>query len=87
MSSMAQTLEYDCYHCGQRCGGRTPGGYQSILGPDGAIHAACSPDDPATRPDCGYRVNGFHEPPGALRGVDPLPVGVEDIRRDVVGTR
>lgn len=80
MSSMASLNTYVCYHCGQECGGRTAGGYQSILGPAGDIRAACSPDDPATRPDCGRRVNAFHEPAGALRGVEPLPVGVEDIR-------
>lgn len=79
MSGMAQTLEYDCYHCGQRCGGRTPGGYGAITGTDGAIHAACSPDGPSTRPDCYRRVTVYGERPGALRDVDPLPVGVEDI--------
>lgn len=71
--------EWDCFHCGQRCGGRTPGGYGAITGPDGAIHAACSPDDPSARPDC-YRRIKMGEPAGALVGVEPLPVGVEDIR-------
>lgn len=73
-------FEYDCYHCGQRCGGRTPGGYGAITGPDGAIHAACSPDDPGTRPDCYRRVTEHGESAGALVGIDPPPVGVEDIR-------
>lgn len=72
--------EWDCYHCGRRCGGRTEGGYGAITGTDGAIHAACSPDDPSTRPDCYQRV-ALGEHPGALRGVDPLPAGVEDIGR------
>lgn len=73
-------FEYDCHHCGQRCGGRTPGGYGAITGLDGAIHASCSPDDPTTRPDCHRRVTEFAEPPGALVGVQPLPTGVNDIR-------
>lgn len=77
-------FEYDCYHCGQRCGGRTEGGYGAITGTDGAIHAACSPDDPSTRPDCYRRVTEFHEPVGALRGVEPKPVGVEGIRKSSV---
>ena len=76
-------FEYDCYHCGQRCGGRTEGGYGAIIGLDGAIHAACSPDDLTKRPDCYQRIQYFGEPPGALRGVDPLPVGLEDIRKNV----
>jgi hypothetical protein len=83
MSSMAQTLAYDCYHCGQRCGGRTEGGYGAITGPDGAIHASCSPDDPSKRPDCYRRVTEFGEPAGALRDVDSKPVGVEDIRTEL----
>jgi len=56
-----------------------PGGYGAITGPDGAIHAACSPDDPGTRPDCYQRIK-MGEPAGVLRGLDPLPAGVEDIR-------
>ncbi|HEX3957776.1 MAG TPA: hypothetical protein VHZ03_14255 [Trebonia sp.] len=80
MSSMASTNAYDCHHCGQRCGGRTEGGYGAITGADGAIHAACSPDDPTARPDCYRRVTEFGEAPGALRVVEPLPVSVEDIR-------
>lgn len=77
-------FEYDCYHCGHRCGGRLETGYRALTGeftPDGAIHAACSPDDPSKHPDCWRRVTEFGEEPGALRGTDPLPVGVEDIRR------
>lgn len=80
MSSMASTSTYQCHHCGQPCGGRTPGGYGAITGTDGAIHAACSPDDPAARPDCYRRVTEMGERPGALRGVDELPAGVDDIR-------
>lgn len=86
MSSMASTSAYDCYHCGQRCGGRTEGGYGAITGPDGAIHAACAPDDPSKRPDCYRRVIALGEAPGALRGVEPLPVGVDDIRKEPVQT-
>ena len=71
---------WTCAHCGQRCGGRGPGGYGAITGADGAIHASCSPDDPATRPDCYRRVTEFGEPVGALLGVEPKPAGVEDIR-------
>lgn len=74
-------FEWNCYHCGQRCGGRLPAGYGAIIGPDGAIHASCSPDDPAIQPDCYRRVTEFGEPTGALRGVEPKPVGVENIRR------
>ena len=60
--------------------GRTKGGYGAITGPDGAIHASCSPDDPTKRPDCYRRITEFGERPGALVGVEPEPVGVEDIR-------
>lgn len=81
MSSMASTSAYECHHCGQACGGRGEGGYGAITGLDGAIHAACSPDDPTKRPDCYRRVIALGETPGALRGIDPLPVGVEDIIR------
>jgi hypothetical protein len=80
MSSMASGNAYDCYHCGQRCGGRTPGGYGAITGTDGAIHASCSPDDPETRPDCYRRVTEFGEAAGALIGTDPKPTGITDIR-------
>jgi len=76
--------EWDCYHCGRRCGGRLPTGYGTLTGdvtPDGAIHASCHPDDPAEHPDCWRRVTEFGERPGVLRGVDPLPAGVESIRR------
>ena len=76
--------EWDCYHCGQRCGGWLAAGYGALAGeftPDGAIHASCHPDDPATRPDCYRRVTEFGEPAGALRDLDALPVGVNDIRR------
>ena len=72
--------EWTCYHCGQRCGGREPGGYGAIEVPDGSLHASCHPDDPTTRPDCYQRVCVYMEYPGALRDVRPLPVGVEDIR-------
>jgi hypothetical protein len=77
-------FEWDCYHCGQRCGGRLETGYGTLTGeftPDGAIHASCHPDDPAKRPDCYRRVTEYGETPGALRGLNPLPVGVEDIRQ------
>ena len=47
-------FEWTCYHCGQPCGGRTRAAMGAITGLDGAIHASCSPDDPAKRPDC-YR--------------------------------
>jgi hypothetical protein len=72
--------EWDCYHCGQRCGGRSAGGYGSIIAPDGSLHASCHPDDPAKRPDCYRRVTVYGEAQGALRDVDPKPVGVEGIR-------
>ena len=75
-----------CAHCGQRCGGRLETGYAAIDGQfteDGAIHASCSPDDPAKHPDCARRIAEHGEPVGALRKVRPLPVGVEDIRRAV----
>ena len=78
---------WTCFHCGQRCGGRLETGYGALTGeftPDGAIHASCHPDDPEKHPDCWRRVVELHEPAGALRGVDPLPVGVEDIRRATV---
>ena len=76
--------EWDCFHCGRRCGGRLETGYGALTGeftPDGAIHASCHPDDPARHPDCYVRVTVHGERPGALRGVSPLPVGVEGIRR------
>jgi hypothetical protein len=76
-------FEWDCYHCGQRCGGRLASGYGALTGeftPDGAIHASCHPDDPAEHPDCWRRVIVYRERPGALRGWDPLPAGIEDIR-------
>ena len=75
--------EWTCYHCGSRCGGRLPTGYGALTGeftPDGAIHASCHPDDPTKHPDCWRRVTEFGEIVGWLRGVRPLPVGVEDIR-------
>jgi hypothetical protein len=77
---------WECAHCGSRCGGRLETGYAAFTGeftPDGAIHASCSPDDPAAHPDCHRRVVEFGEPMGALRDVRPLPVGVEDIRGNV----
>jgi len=77
-------MTWTCYHCGQRCGGRLDTGYGSIIARDGSLHASCHPDDPAKHPDCYRRVTVYDEPPGALRGVDPLPVGVEDIRRMTV---
>lgn len=76
--------EWTCYHCLQRCGGRLPTGYRALGGeftPDGMIHACCSPDDPSQHPDCYLRITACGEHPGALRGVEPLPVNVEDIRR------
>ncbi len=73
--------EWDCYHCGQRCGGRLPTGYAAIAGPDGVLHAACSPDDPGKYPDCHRRVTEFGEPAGALVDVEPKPIGVEGIRK------
>lgn len=80
-------FEWTCFHCGTRCGGRLETGYAAFTGeftPDGAIHASCSPDDPDAHPDCHRRVVEFGEPIGALRDVRPLPVGVEDIRRQPV---
>jgi hypothetical protein len=78
------TLEWTCYHCGSRCGGRLYTGYGALTSeftPDGAIHASCYPDDPTTHPHCYLRVTKYGEKPGALRDVRPLPVGVEDIRK------
>ena len=79
-------MEWTCYHCGQRCGGRTEGGYGAITGRDGAIHAACSPENPSKRPDCYTRIMVCGETPGVLRGVDPMPAGIEDIRRETADT-
>jgi len=84
--SAFNTPEYDCYHCKSRCGGRLETGYGALTGeftPDGAIHASCHPDDPATHPDCWRRVTEFGEPAGALRNVRPLPTGVSGVRRNV----
>lgn len=72
--------EWDCFHCGERSGGRSPRGYAALTGPDTPTHATCSPDDPALYPDCHRRITEFGEPVGALRDVDPKPVGVKDIR-------
>jgi len=85
--STFNTPEYWCFHCGSRCGGRLDTGYGTLTGeftPDGAIHAACSPDDPDKHPDCFTRVTVHGEPIGALRDVRPLPVGVEDIQKEPV---
>lgn len=71
--------EWTCAHCGSRCGGRLETGYAAVTGPDGVLHAACSPDDPSRHPDCRRRV-GMGEPLGALRGVRPLPAGTGDLR-------
>jgi len=72
--------EWDCFHCGQRCGGRLPTGYAALSGPDMPVHATCSPEDPTLYPDCHRRIVELGEPAGALRGVRPLPVGSEGIR-------
>ena len=82
--STFNTAQYNCFHCGSRCGGKLPTGYGALTGeytPDGAIHASCYPDDPTTHPHCYFRVTKHGEPVGALRDVRPLPVGVEDIRK------
>ena len=55
--------------------------YAGITLPDGSGNVICSPDDPTKRPDCYHRVTVYGEPPGALRGVEPLPVGIENIRK------
>jgi hypothetical protein len=70
---------WTCAHCGQRCGDYE-GGYGAVTGPDGAIHASCSPMVPG-RPDCYRRITELAEPVGALLGVVPLPAGTEDIRK------
>jgi hypothetical protein len=77
--------EWECFHCGQRCGGRSPRGYAALTSLSEPLHATCSPDDPSLYPDCHRRITEFGEPAGALAGVDPLPVGVEDIRTSVTG--
>jgi len=77
-------MEWTCFHCGSRCGGRLVTGYGALTGeftPDGAIHASCHPDGGVLHPDCFVRVTVHGEPAGALREVMPLPVGVEGIRR------
>jgi hypothetical protein len=82
-------LEWTCFHCGSRCGGRLETGYGALTGdftPDGAIHASCSPDDPSKHPDCHRRVTEFGEPAGALVDVRPLPTGVDDIRKAEVAS-
>ena len=58
-----------CAHCGQprRGYGGVPGG------------SVCHSSDEGW-PDCYRRVTAYHEPLGALRGVDQLPSGVCDIR-------
>jgi hypothetical protein len=73
-------MEWTCYHCGQRCGGRLPSGYGAIIVQDGSLHASCHPDDPAVWPDCYRRVTEFGELPGALVDADPKPTGINDIR-------
>ena len=74
---------WDCYHCGQRCGGREPTGYAALSSKTEPVHATCSPDDPTKYPECHRRITEFGEPAGALRDIRPLPVGVEDIRISV----
>lgn len=73
--------EWDCFHCGRRCGGTSPRGYAALSSLDMPLRATCSPDDPALYPDCHRRITEFGEAAGALRDVDPKPVGVEDIIR------
>lgn len=70
---------WTCGHCGQVCGDAA-GGYGAITDQRGVLRASCSPMDPSTRPDC-YRRVALGEPVGALIGVEPKPVGVEDIRK------
>jgi hypothetical protein len=73
-------FEWTCVHCGQMCGGTLPTGYAALGSTTRHVSATCSPDDPAKYPDCNRRITEHGEPVGALVGVDPLPVGVENIR-------
>ena len=70
---------WPCIHCGQRCGDQE-GGYGAVTDAEGVLHASCSPSVP-DRPDCYARIMKHGEPVGALIGVEPLPAGVEDIRK------
>ena len=49
--------EWDCFHCGERCGGRSPRGYAALTGPDMPTHATCSPDEGDTEEFIAYLVN------------------------------
>jgi len=71
--------EWTCYHCGEKCGGRSPRGYAGLTSLSEPLHATCSPDDANLYPDCHRRITEFGEPTGALRNVDPKPVGIEGI--------
>ena len=67
---MAAKREFDeCAHCG-----RTP-----AAGYAGGVNGErlCHPDD-RSLPDCYRRVTVYHEPVGALVGVEPKPAGIRN---------
>jgi hypothetical protein len=74
-------MEWDCYHCGERCGGRSPRGYAALSSLTEPLHATCSPEDTTRYPDCHRRITEYGEPVGALVNVEPKPVGIENIRK------
>lgn len=75
--STPNDLPKTCAHCGQVCGDYD-GGYGAVTDEAGVLRASCHPTAPG-RPDCYRRITVYAEPVGALRDIDPKPVGVEGI--------
>ena len=69
---------WTCIHCGQRCGDRRAATGRSLT--RRAYPRIVQPVRTG-RPDCYARVTEYGEPVGALIGVEPMPAGVEDIRK------
>ena len=65
-----------CGHCGRETGIT----YGAIWDKETSVKL-CHTGDPG-RPDCYRRVTVYHEYLGILKGVDPLPEDVKDIRDD-----
>jgi hypothetical protein len=62
-----------CAHCGQVCGDYAGGAAGVYV--NGELRNVCHPND-ASRPDCYRRITVYHEPAGALIGVEVKPAGV-----------
>ena len=62
-----------CAHCGEACGDYDGGCAGITVG--GEPRNVCHPND-TSRPDCYRRITVYHEPVGALIGVEVKPAGV-----------